>query len=96
MARRGNPYGNAVGESFLRILKTEEVYLYKYETLAEVEKRVSYFIEEVFNRKRLHSFLSYGLRKILKGYFLLTTNLIPVCLYLNLSKHRGSFHFNIL
>lgn len=59
MARRGNPYDNAVAESFMKTLKTEEVYLWEYETLADVEKRVPYFIEDVYNRKRLHSSLSY-------------------------------------
>jgi transposase InsO family protein len=49
MARRGNPYDNAVAESFLKTLKTEEGYLWEYETLADVEKRVPYFIEKVYN-----------------------------------------------
>jgi putative transposase len=59
MARKGNPYDNAVAESFLKTLKTEEVYLWEYQTLADVEKRVPYFIEQVYNRKRLHSSLNY-------------------------------------
>ncbi len=59
MARKGNPYDNAVVESFLKTLKTEEVYLWEYQTLADVEKRVPYFIEQVYNQKRLHSALHY-------------------------------------
>jgi putative transposase len=59
MARRGNPYDNAVAESFMKTLKTEEVYLWEYETPADVENRIPYFIEEVYNRKRLHSTLDY-------------------------------------
>jgi putative transposase len=59
MTRRGNPYDNAVAKSFLKTLKTEEVYLWGYETLADVQKRIPFFIEEVYNRKRLHSSLRY-------------------------------------
>ena len=50
---------NAKIESFFRTLKVEEVYMFEYETYAEVLKRIPYFIEEVYNRKRLHSSLGY-------------------------------------
>ena len=59
MSRKGNPYDNATVESFIKTLKTEEVYLWEYRTLADCQNRLPYFIEEVYNRKRLHSSLGY-------------------------------------
>ena len=59
MAAKGSPYENATIESFFRTLKVEEVYLWEYETYCDVIKRIPYFIEDVYNRKRLHSSLGY-------------------------------------
>ena len=59
MARKGNPFDNATAESFIKTLKTEEIYLWEYQTLADVQKRLPYFIEQVYNQKRLHSSLGY-------------------------------------
>jgi transposase InsO family protein len=59
MSRKGNPYDNATVESFIKTLKTEEVYLWEYRTLADCQSRLPYFIEDVYNRKRLHSSLGY-------------------------------------
>ena len=55
MSRKGNPYDNAMMESFFKTLKHEEVYLYEYDTIDDVKARVSHFIEQVYNVKRLHS-----------------------------------------
>ena len=59
MSRRGNPYDNAQAERFMRTLKYEEVYLFEYETLAEGRARISHFLEDVYNQKRLHSAIGY-------------------------------------
>ena len=59
MSAKANPYDNAKIESFFRTLKVEEVYMFEYETYAEVLERIPYFIEEVYNKKRLHSSLGY-------------------------------------
>jgi putative transposase len=59
MSRRANPYDNAKAESFMKTLKMEEVYLYEYENLGEARSRIEYFLEDVYNEKRLHSALGY-------------------------------------
>jgi putative transposase len=59
MARKGNPYDNAAAESFMKTLKYEEVYLWDYQSLEDVKCRVPYFLQEVYNQKRLHSALGY-------------------------------------
>ncbi len=59
MSRTANPYDNAQCERFMRTLKYEEVYLSDYDTLAEARTSIKYFLESVYNQKRLHSALGY-------------------------------------
>ena len=59
MSRPGVPEENAFIESFFKTLKKEEIYFRKYQTLKEVINNVPKFIEEVYNKKRLHSSLGY-------------------------------------
>jgi transposase InsO family protein len=56
---KGNPYDNAFVESFMKTLKMDEVELRKYETYLEVIENLPRFIEDVYNKKRLHSGLDY-------------------------------------
>lgn len=59
MSRTGNPYDNAKAESFMKTLKSEEVYLRQYRDQEDARTSIQEFIEEVYNRKRLHSSLGY-------------------------------------
>jgi len=59
MASKGNPFENAQVESFFKTLKTEEVYLMDYRDWDDVVRCLPVFIEDVYNRERLHSALGY-------------------------------------
>lgn len=59
MSRRGNPYDNAKAESFMKTLKYEEVYRSEYRDLTDARNQIRRFIEDVYNKKRLHSALGY-------------------------------------
>jgi putative transposase len=59
MSRPANPYDNASCESFIKTLKREEIYANTYCDLDHLRTNVQAFIEEYYNRCRLHSALGY-------------------------------------
>jgi putative transposase len=59
MSRVGNPYDNAKAESFMKTLKQEEVDGRNYRDLEHAREAIGAFIEDVYNRQRLHSALAY-------------------------------------
>jgi putative transposase len=59
MSRPANPYDNAFCESFMRTLKREEIDARSYRDLDDLRAHVAEFIEQYYNRCRLHSALGY-------------------------------------
>ncbi len=59
MTRQGNPYHNALAESFLKTLKYEEIYRQECRDLADAQASIERFPEKVYNQKRLHLLLGY-------------------------------------
>jgi transposase InsO family protein len=59
MSRKGDPWDNAVAESFFKSLKNELTDWRHYRTRAEARRDVFQYIEVFYNRQRLHSKLGY-------------------------------------
>ncbi len=55
MSRPGNPWDNAVAESFFKTLKRELIDDRRYKTRDEARQEVFKYIELYYNRQRLHS-----------------------------------------
>jgi transposase InsO family protein len=59
MSRKGAPWENGRAESFIKTLKTEEVSMKQYRDIEQARRSIGHFLEEVYNRRRLHSALGY-------------------------------------
>jgi putative transposase len=59
MSRPANPYDNASCESFIKTLKREEIYAHHYVDLDHLRANLETFIDQYYNRCRLHSALGY-------------------------------------
>ncbi len=59
MSRVACPYDNAMAESFMKTLKHEEVDGRAYRDIDAARPEIARFIDEVYNRQRLHSALAY-------------------------------------
>jgi transposase InsO family protein len=59
MSRPATPFDNASCESFMKTLKREEIFANHYDSLEHLHANIEEFIEEYYNRRRLHSALGY-------------------------------------
>lgn len=59
MSRKGNCWDNAIAESFFHTLKVELVHENKYKTREEAKSSIFRYIEQYYNRTRLHSAIDY-------------------------------------
>jgi transposase InsO family protein len=53
--QKGNPFDNAYGENFIKTLKSEEVHLWEFRKMEDVQRRIPYLLEDFFNHKWLYS-----------------------------------------
>ena len=58
-SRKGMPYDNVGIESFHDSLKKEEVYTTSYLDFEEANQALFSYIEEFYNRNRIHSSINY-------------------------------------
>jgi len=59
MSRVGSPYDNAPMESFFQTVKTECLYKHTLGSIEQLERLLRYWIDDYYNRRRLHSALGY-------------------------------------
>ena len=59
MANVGEPEENGYAERLMRTIKEEEVDLSGYEDFGDALRGLGRFLDDVYNRKRIHSSLGY-------------------------------------
>lgn len=59
LAEQGQPQENGYAERLIRTIKEEEVDLSEYLDFADASAQIGHFIEEVYQKKRIHSALGY-------------------------------------
>jgi putative transposase len=59
MAKAGCPEENGYAERLMRTIKEEEVALSDYQDFADARRQLGRFLDDVYNRKRIHSALGY-------------------------------------
>jgi transposase InsO family protein len=59
MSRAGRPWENGKCESFIKTLKREEIDARRYANFDELRQHLDEFIEQIYNKVRLHSALGY-------------------------------------
>ena len=59
MSRPANPYDNAFCESFIKTLKREQIDAQTYKNIAHLRAHLEEFMDQYYNRLRLHSALGY-------------------------------------
>ncbi len=59
MAAVGKPEENGFAERLMRTIKEEEVDLSEYQDFGDAHRQLGRFLDDVYNRKRIHSSLGY-------------------------------------
>lgn len=59
MSRKGNPYDNALMESFYKTIKRELIHDANFASIEQAQLEIFKYIETYYNTKRLHSSLGF-------------------------------------
>jgi len=73
MSRKGNPYNNAIMESFKRTLKRELVHDAHYDNPEQARQDIFKYIERYYKTKRIHSAIGWLSPSQFEGTFCLQT-----------------------
>lgn len=90
MSRAGNPYDNAKCESFMKTLKQEEIYTRHYRDRADLEVHIGQFLEQYYNRSRLHSALNYRSPEQFEQSLLQASKALPAAT-MSFFRHEGIY-----